>query len=93
MGHQPGTNTLVKYHVGKHDETDVVGLMLNGNVQNTSSISVTSNPALFRIKDVSIYNLTKKEIVDLVDNDPDVISIITEREELKKKYEPLQRNS
>jgi hypothetical protein len=93
MGYEPGTKTVVKYYVEKHDDTDVVDLMSNGNIQSTSSISIISNPALFCIKDVSIYNLTKKEIVDFVDNNPDVISIITEREELKKKYGPLQRNS
>lgn len=93
MGHAPGTDTLVKYYVGKHDYLNIADLVSSGTVQNTNSISMNSNAALFRIKDVSIYKLTKQETRELIDNDPTVSSIRREREELRQQYNLLAKDS
>ncbi|KAG2208473.1 hypothetical protein INT47_010169 [Mucor saturninus] len=95
MGHTPASYTLKELYAGKFESLDMTTLVTTGEVVQGHTIDPLLNPAIFHIKDISLYKLTDGEIREGVDGDERVTDLFNTRtkfiKELNKSTGPGTR--
>lgn len=97
MGHTPESLTLKKSYAGRFERLDMTRLMTTGESAQGATVNPLLDPALYRLKDVTIYYPTDQELDELYGEDPGIAVISEERDLLKddltKKYGNKKQSS